>query len=83
MQQCEAAGGGGRRRGRAGGRQACCALDIRTAGRSCNGASPPCVPLKATPLLANITFRQQTHDQTPGASGPVTPPCRRWPSAGK
>ena len=35
---------------REGGRQACCALDIQTAGRACNGAAPPCVPLKATPL---------------------------------
>ena len=30
---------------REGGRQACCALDIQTAGRSCNGTAPPCVPL--------------------------------------
>ena len=44
---------------REGGRQACCALDIQTAGRACNGAAPPCVPLKATPLLA---IRQRTHD---------------------
>ena len=31
---------------REGGRQACCALDIQTAGRSCNGTAPPCVPLE-------------------------------------
>ena len=30
---------------REGGRQACCALDIQMAGRSCNDTAPPCVPL--------------------------------------
>ena len=29
---------------RAGGREACCALDIQKARRSCNGTAPPCVP---------------------------------------
>ena len=29
---------------RAGGREACCALDIQKAGRPCNGTAPPCVP---------------------------------------
>ena len=29
---------------RAGGRQACCALDVQKAGRPCNGTAPPCVP---------------------------------------
>ena len=44
---------------RAGGRQACCALDIQTAGRSCNGTAPPCVPLERSgdwqPMLAKRT----------------------------
>ena len=29
---------------RAGGREACCAIDIQKAGRPCAGTAPPCVP---------------------------------------